>query len=349
MAALPNPISCHYSIFRISHHASPAALRDVTLQRSPPRPGPAGSCVHEFRSTDRRDGYNRSPRAAEGRLRRDRGGRSLVAEIPEIGARCMSLPDLEQTRLISRSPTLVLILYPKWVHPIFRYADYRPADASTVRRVSRRAPGPASAQGGARCLVRRGAEGEMVEHRRCQTALRFCEHRRERPDRVQHTRQRISVGDRGRFSRKGLSGSNGWERIAIMTGSTSERATLSEVKPIRSEADYEKALTEVERLWGARSGTPEGDQLDVLATLIDAYESALHPIDPPDPIEAIKFRMGQHGATRPYAQRPGGHSRYAHPGCRGAQPPPRPVDQHDPSFARQAGYFGRSLNPAVGG
>jgi HTH-type transcriptional regulator/antitoxin HigA len=83
-----------------------------------------------------------------------------------------------------------------------------------------------------------------------------------------------------------------------MTGSTSERSTLSEIKPIRSEADYEEALTEVERLWGARSGTPEGDRLDVLATLIDAYESAHHPIDPPDPIEAIKFRMEQQGLTR---------------------------------------------------
>jgi HTH-type transcriptional regulator/antitoxin HigA len=73
---------------------------------------------------------------------------------------------------------------------------------------------------------------------------------------------------------------------------------LSEVKPIRSEADYEKALTEVERLWGAGSGTPEGDRLDVLATLIDAYESAHHPIDPPDPIGAIKSRMEQQGLTR---------------------------------------------------
>jgi HTH-type transcriptional regulator/antitoxin HigA len=100
------------------------------------------------------------------------------------------------------------------------------------------------------------------------------------------------------ISRKGSSGSNGSERIAIMTGSTSERSTLSEIKPIRREEDYEEALTEVERLWGARSGTPEGDRLDVLATLIDAYESAHHPIDPPDPIEAIKFRMEQQGLTR---------------------------------------------------
>ena len=73
---------------------------------------------------------------------------------------------------------------------------------------------------------------------------------------------------------------------------------MKEIKPIRSEADYEVALAEVERLWGARSGTPEGNRLDVLATLIDAYESEHHPIDPPDPIEAIKFRMEQQGLTR---------------------------------------------------
>ncbi len=60
------------------------------------------------------------------------------------------------------------------------------------------------------------------------------------------------------------------------------------MKPIRSEADYEAALAEVARLWGAKSGTPRGDRLDVLATLIDAYESQHHPIDPPDPIEAIR-------------------------------------------------------------
>jgi HTH-type transcriptional regulator/antitoxin HigA len=73
---------------------------------------------------------------------------------------------------------------------------------------------------------------------------------------------------------------------------------MREIKPIRSEADYEAALAEVERLWGARSGTAEGDRLDVLATWIDAYESEHYPIDPPDPIEAIKFRMEQQGLTR---------------------------------------------------
>lgn len=73
---------------------------------------------------------------------------------------------------------------------------------------------------------------------------------------------------------------------------------MTEIKPIRSEADYAEALSEVERLWGAPSGTLDGDRLDVLATLIDAYEDEHHPIDPPDPIEAIKFRMEQQGLTR---------------------------------------------------
>ena len=70
------------------------------------------------------------------------------------------------------------------------------------------------------------------------------------------------------------------------------------IKPIRSEDDYEEALAEVEKLWGAKSGTPAGDRLDVLATLIDVYENENYPMDPPDPIEAIKFRMEQQGLTR---------------------------------------------------
>jgi HTH-type transcriptional regulator/antitoxin HigA len=71
-----------------------------------------------------------------------------------------------------------------------------------------------------------------------------------------------------------------------------------DVKPIRTEADYQAALAEIERLWGTKAGTPEGDRLDVVATLIDAYESEHEPMDPPDPIEAIKFRMEQQGLTR---------------------------------------------------
>ena len=72
----------------------------------------------------------------------------------------------------------------------------------------------------------------------------------------------------------------------------------NDIKPIRSEKDYEAALAEVERLWGAKSGTPRGDRLDVLVTLIEAYEDKHIPMDPPDPIEAIKFRMEQQALTR---------------------------------------------------
>ena len=71
-----------------------------------------------------------------------------------------------------------------------------------------------------------------------------------------------------------------------------------DVKPIRTKSDHAAALAEIERLWGAKRGTPEGDRLDVLATLVDAYEAEQFPMDPPDPIEAIKFRMEQQGLTR---------------------------------------------------
>jgi HTH-type transcriptional regulator / antitoxin HigA len=71
-----------------------------------------------------------------------------------------------------------------------------------------------------------------------------------------------------------------------------------ELKPIRTQADYESALKILAKLWASDSNSPEGDQLDLLATLIDAYEAKNHPIDPPDPIEAIKFRMEQQGLTR---------------------------------------------------
>lgn len=73
---------------------------------------------------------------------------------------------------------------------------------------------------------------------------------------------------------------------------------VTDVRPIRDEADYEAAIEEVAGLWGAPSGSPEADRLDVLATLIDAYEAHHHPMAPPDPVDAIKFRMEQQGMTR---------------------------------------------------
>jgi HTH-type transcriptional regulator/antitoxin HigA len=73
---------------------------------------------------------------------------------------------------------------------------------------------------------------------------------------------------------------------------------MADIKPIRSQGDYERAMAEVERLWGASAGTAKGDRLDVLATLIDAYEREHFPIEAPTPVEAIKFRMEQQGLTR---------------------------------------------------
>lgn len=70
------------------------------------------------------------------------------------------------------------------------------------------------------------------------------------------------------------------------------------IKPIKTEAEHGAALREIERLWGAAEGTREGDQLEVLATLVEAYEQAHFPIDLPDPIEAIKFRLEQQGADK---------------------------------------------------
>lgn len=71
------------------------------------------------------------------------------------------------------------------------------------------------------------------------------------------------------------------------------------VRPIRTEADYREALSTVDSIWNkAVPGTPEGDQLDVLITLVQAYEREHHPISPPDPIDAIKFRAEQLGIGR---------------------------------------------------
>jgi len=66
-----------------------------------------------------------------------------------------------------------------------------------------------------------------------------------------------------------------------------------EIKPIRSKHDYLEALKKLELVFDAKRGTPEGDELEVLSILIDKYENDYFPIDLPDPIETIKFRMEQ--------------------------------------------------------
>ena len=68
-----------------------------------------------------------------------------------------------------------------------------------------------------------------------------------------------------------------------------------EIRPIRDAADYDSALHRIEELWGAAHDTPGGDELDILVTLAEAYEREHFPIDLPDPIEAIKFRLEQEG------------------------------------------------------
>lgn len=71
-----------------------------------------------------------------------------------------------------------------------------------------------------------------------------------------------------------------------------------QLKPIKSKADHEAALCEIQRLWGADEGSADGDRLEILITLVEAYEEAHFPMDMPDPIEAIKFRLEQQGEDK---------------------------------------------------
>lgn len=81
-----------------------------------------------------------------------------------------------------------------------------------------------------------------------------------------------------------------------------------EIHPVHTERDYEAALQRIDALMDAEPGTPEGDELDVLATLVEVYEARRHPINPSDPIEAIRFRMEQQGLNRKDLEPYIGHS-----------------------------------------
>lgn len=70
-----------------------------------------------------------------------------------------------------------------------------------------------------------------------------------------------------------------------------------DIKPIKTDADYRAALNEIETLMTAAPDTAEGEKLDVLVTLVEAYEAKHFPLDLPDPVEAIKFEMEQRGLT----------------------------------------------------
>ena len=65
------------------------------------------------------------------------------------------------------------------------------------------------------------------------------------------------------------------------------------IRPIKTKANYNAALKRIEQLWGAKENTPQGDEFEVLFTLVEVYEEKHYPIPPPDPIEAIKFRLEQ--------------------------------------------------------
>jgi HTH-type transcriptional regulator / antitoxin HigA len=71
-----------------------------------------------------------------------------------------------------------------------------------------------------------------------------------------------------------------------------------DIKPIKTDRDYRRALKEIERLMDARPNTPDGDALDILATLVDRWEQEHFPIEAPDAIAAIRFAMEQRGLTR---------------------------------------------------
>lgn len=70
------------------------------------------------------------------------------------------------------------------------------------------------------------------------------------------------------------------------------------IRPIKTEQDYNFSIRRIEELWGAKKDSPEGDELDLLVTLVEFYEMKHYPIAPPDPVDAIKFRMEQMGITK---------------------------------------------------
>lgn len=70
-----------------------------------------------------------------------------------------------------------------------------------------------------------------------------------------------------------------------------------DIKPIKTKSDYRATLKEIESLMTAKANTPEGERLDVLVTLVEAYEARHFPLELPDPIEAIKFQMDQKGLS----------------------------------------------------
>ena len=86
-----------------------------------------------------------------------------------------------------------------------------------------------------------------------------------------------------------------WNARSIRQDKRKRNLTAMEIKPIKTDKDYNQALERLETIFDAKKGSPEGDELEVLGILVDQYENQHFPIGLPDPIEAIKFRMEQMG------------------------------------------------------
>ena len=106
---------------------------------------------------------------------------------------------------------------------------------------------------------------------------------------------------------------------SIQQLSDSGQVSVRPIRPIRDDEDYEAALEEIAQLWGAEPGTPADDRLDVLVTLVEAYEADHYPIPAPDPIELILHVMEARGLTRRDLDGAGG-SDSSTPGVRALEP-----------------------------
>ena len=117
------------------------------------------------------------------------------------------------------------------------------------------------------------------------------------------------------------------------------------IKPIKTQRDYQQALKEIDKLMDATPNSPEGDRLDLLATLVSAWEDRHFPIDPPDPVSAILFAMEQRGLSAP-----GPGAIHWQPGARdGSTGPQAPVDSaDDPPTARRPGNPSRGADQRTG-
>ena len=108
-----------------------------------------------------------------------------------------------------------------------------------------------------------------------------------------------------------------------------------EILPLKTQRDYRRTLKQIEGLMTAKRNTPAGDRLDVLVTLVEAWEARHHPLDLPDPIAAIRYHMEQNGLA---AERSGTLHRRAQPGLRGIEPQAAAEPQDDLAFAPGARY-----------